>query len=227
MVVYAIRFNNQLLHRQSTLRKTTAWGESGFPSEFLDNADTNRVNGIVVSAAAKALGNVLADDLLLVFTNRDRDQLHIISPDLSGNRPKLQRLVAYRDQLQRTVPQQIANMWDNYGNKGRTLREAIAEVFSVEPVTRDFFDTYRWLFEKAKEQIKGFGTGEDEDDQKHLFTQNSLQPADVRVLPIPARVGSSSMETPTTSRPSGPITIPRRALGTSTTPACGPCFSLG
>ena len=135
----------------------------------LDNADTNRVNGIVASAAAKALGNILADDLLLVFTNRDRDQLHIISPDLSGSRPKLRRLVAYRDQLQRTVPQQIANMWDNYGNKGKTLREAISEAFSVEPVTREFFETYRKLFEAAKEQITGFTPAEEE--QKHLFTQ--------------------------------------------------------
>ena len=135
----------------------------------LDNADTNRVNGIVAAAAAKALGNILADDLLLVFTNRDRDQLHIISPDLSGNRPKLQRLVAYRDQLQRTVPEQIAKMWDNYGNKGRTLREAIAEAFNVEPVTKEFFQTYRWLFEEAKEQITGFTPAEEE--QKHLFTQ--------------------------------------------------------
>ena len=135
----------------------------------LDNPIANRVNGMAVSAAAKALANVLADDLLLVFTNRDRDQLHIISPDLSGRRPKLQRLVAYRNQLQRTVPEQIAKMWDNYGNKGRTLREAIAEAFNVEPVTKEFFQTYRWLFEEAKEQITGFAHAEEE--QKHLFTQ--------------------------------------------------------
>ena len=135
----------------------------------LDDAPTNRVNGIVASAAAKALSNTLADDLLLVFTNRDRDQLHIISPDLSGSRPKLQRLVAYRDQLQRTVPEQIANMWDNYGNKGKTLREAIAEAFSVEPVTKEFFGIYRKLFEDAEEQITGFTQAEEE--QKHLFTQ--------------------------------------------------------
>ena len=135
----------------------------------LDDAHTNRVNGMVVSAAAKALGNILADDLLLVFTNRDRDQLHIIRPDLSGSRPKLQRLVAYRDQLQRTVPQQIANMWDNYGNKGKTLQESIKEAFDVEPVTADFFETYRKLFEDAKEEITGFTPAEEE--QKHLFTQ--------------------------------------------------------
>ena len=117
----------------------------------LDDADTNRVNGISrYLRLRKALGNILDDDLLLIFTNRDMDQLHIISPDLSGSRPKLQRLVAYRDQLQRTVPQQIAKMWDNYGNKGRTLREAIAEAFSVEPVTKEFFGTYRKLFEDAE-----------------------------------------------------------------------------
>ena len=135
----------------------------------LDDAPTNRVNGIVVSAAAKALGNVLADDLLLIFTNRERDQLHIISPDLSGIRPKLQRLVAYRDQLQRTVPQQIANMWDNYGNKSKTLRESIKEAFNVEPVTQDFFGTYSNLFEEAKEKIRGFRP--EEADQKQMFTQ--------------------------------------------------------
>ena len=135
----------------------------------LDDAPTNRVNGIVASAAAKTLGNILSDDLLLLFTNRDMDQLHIISPDLSGSRPKLQRLVAYRDQLQRTVPQQIANMWDSYGNKGKTLREAIAEAFNVEPVTKEFFGAYRKLFEAAEEQITGFTTAEEE--QKHLFTQ--------------------------------------------------------
>ncbi len=137
----------------------------------LDDAPTNRVNGIVASAAAKTLGNILSDDLLLLFTNRDMDQLHIISPDLSGSRPKLKRLVAYRDQLQRTVSQQIANMWDSYGNKGKTLREAIADVFSVEPVTKAFFETYRQLFEDAKEQIKGFGVGKDEEEKRHLFTQ--------------------------------------------------------
>ena len=135
----------------------------------LDDADTNRVNGLTASSAAKALDNALADDLLLVITNRDLDQLHIISPDLTGSRPRLQRLVAYRDQLQRTVPQQIASMWDNYGNKGKTLREAIADAFSVEPVTQDFFETYSRLFEDAKAKITGFVSGEEE--QEHLFIQ--------------------------------------------------------
>ena len=137
----------------------------------LDSADTNRVTGAVVSVAAKALGNVIADNLLLLFTSRDNDQFHFINPDLSGSRPKLQRIVAYRDQPQRTTVQQIANMWNSYDKLGKTVREAIAIAFSVEPVTTDFFKAYDALFKNAKDQIDGFGNTETEQDQKHIFTQ--------------------------------------------------------
>ena len=133
----------------------------------LDNASSNRVTGAVASAAAKTVGNVLDDDLLLLFTNRDRDQLHMVNPDLTGTRPRLQRIVAHKDQLQYTVVQQIANMWDNYGNRGKTIREAIEIAFSVEPVTKHFFEIYHSIFKNAEDQITGF----EDDDQRHLFTQ--------------------------------------------------------
>ena len=137
----------------------------------LDSADSNRVTGAAASAAARALGNVLADNLLLLFTNRDNDQLHFINPDLSGSRPKLQRIVAYRDLPQRTTVQQIANMWNSYDKLGKTVREAIAIAFSVEPVTDGFFRAYDALFKNAKDQIGGFGDSETEREQKHVFTQ--------------------------------------------------------
>ena len=137
----------------------------------LDEADSNRVTGVVASAAAKAMGNALADEPLLLFTNRDSDQLHIVMPDLTGSRPRLQRIVAHRDQHQRTVVERIANMWDDYGNRGKTIREAITEAFSVEPVTKQFFEAYRMVFYHAKGQIGGFGTSEAEQEQLHLFTQ--------------------------------------------------------
>ena len=123
----------------------------------LDGAGSNRVTGAVASAAAKVIGNVLADDPLLLFTNRDGDQLHIIKPDLLGSRPRLQRIVAHRDRQERTVVQQIANMWDDYGNRVRTIGEVIANAFSVEPVTKGFSETYREIFEEAKSRIGGFG----------------------------------------------------------------------
>ena len=137
----------------------------------LDSADTNRVTGAAASAAAKALGNVIADNLLLLFTSRDNDQLHFINADLSGSRAKLQRIVAYREQPQRTTVQQIANMWNSYDKLGKTVREAIANAFSVEPVTDAFFKAYDSLFKTAKERISGFGDSESEQEQKHIFTQ--------------------------------------------------------
>ena len=137
----------------------------------LDDAASNRVTGTVASAAAKTIGNVLADEPLLLFTNRDGDQFHIVRPDLVGSRPRLQRIVAHRDQHQRTVVERIANMWDDYGNRGKPIGEAIANAFSVEPVTKQFFEAYRKVFYDAREQISGFGAGEAEQEQRHLFTQ--------------------------------------------------------
>ena len=137
----------------------------------LDDTTTNRITGATAAAAAKVIGNALADEPLLLFTNRDGDQLHIIRPDLVGSRPRLQRIVAHRDQHQRTVVQQIANMWDDYGNRGKTISDAIAHAFSVEPVTKEFFETYRKIFEYAKASISGFGGGEADQEDRHLFTQ--------------------------------------------------------
>ena len=137
----------------------------------LDGADSNRVTGVVASAAAKAMGNALADETLLLFTNRDGDQLHIIRPDLTDSRPRLQRIAAHRDQHQRTVVERIANMWEDYGSRGKTIGEAIANAFSVEPVTKEFFETYRDIFEEAKASISGFGNGKAGQEDKHLFTQ--------------------------------------------------------
>ena len=137
----------------------------------LGNANTNRVTAAVAIAATRMLASALDDQLLLLFTNRDGDQLHIISPDLAGSRPKLQRLVAYRGQAQRTVPQQIANLWNSYGVLGKTMGQAIEEAFSVEPVTKEFFETYRNIFNNAKAEISGFGDSDEEQEAKHVFTQ--------------------------------------------------------
>ena len=69
----------------------------------LDGAGGNRVTGAVAAAAARVIGNAIADEPLLLFTGRDRDELHVIYPDLSGIRPKLQRMVFHRERPSRTV----------------------------------------------------------------------------------------------------------------------------
>ena len=133
----------------------------------LTTADTDRVTAAIVNAAARSLSDTLSDDLLLLLTNRSAAQFHIIRPDLTRARPRLQRMVARRGEHHRTVVQQLANMWDDYGRNGKTVHEAIVRAFSVEPVTADFFREYRRIFTEAREGIRGFA---DERDL-HLFTQ--------------------------------------------------------
>ena len=115
----------------------------------LDEADGNHVTGAVASAAAKVIGDTIADEPLLLFTSRDHDQLHVIYPDLSGSRPALQRMVAHREQPRRTLVQQVANLWHDYGALGKPLGEAVRSAFSVQPVTDAFFKDYKDAYDDA------------------------------------------------------------------------------
>ena len=133
----------------------------------LDNADTQRITAAIVNAAARTLTDTLAGDLLLLFTNQAGDQFHIIRSDLTHARPRLQRMVARRGEHHRTVVQQIANMWEDYGRKGISVHQAMVSAFSVEPVTALFFNEYRRIFGDAKNGISGFA----DERELHLFTQ--------------------------------------------------------
>ena len=124
---------------------------SGFSVLYIpmDEAENNHVNTLTASVAAKVIGDTIADEPLLLFTNRDCDQLHVIYPDLSGSRPRLQRMVVHGQQPVRTVVQQIANLWHDYGVLGMTMGEAVRNAFSVEPVTAAFFRDYKDAYDAA------------------------------------------------------------------------------
>ena len=96
-------------------------------------------------------------------------------------------------------------MWDNYGNRGKTIGEAIDIAFSVEPVTKDFFETYREIFEEAEASIIGFGESEADQEEKHLFTQTLFNRL-MFVYFLSRKAGSSSTATATTSKHYGATT---------------------
>ena len=131
------------------------------------NAETNRITAAAVNAAARSLNDTLAGDLLLLITNGAGDEFHIVRPDLTHARPRLQRMVVRRGERHRTIEEQLANMWNDYGRRGKSVHESIIAAFSVEPVTKRFFAEYRRVFDDAKNAITGF---KDERDL-HLFTQ--------------------------------------------------------
>lgn len=145
----------------------------GFSAVYipLTDADTNRITAATVNAAARYLNGILADDLLLLFTNADGGEFHIILPSFASSRPTLQRMVARRGQHHRTVVQQVANMWEDYGRRGKTMYEALRAAFSVEPVTQKFFQAYKRVFDEAEAKITGFADDADGIERKRRFTQ--------------------------------------------------------
>ena len=131
----------------------------------------SRVTSRAATTVARSLRDLLGDDLLLLFTNESGDQLHIIHPSFAGARPTLRRMVVRRGEHRRTVVQQIANMWNDYGRLGKSLHEAIREAFSVEPVTKAFFRAYRDIFQESETKIIGFGSDPGGREDCRLFTQ--------------------------------------------------------
>ena len=119
----------------------------------LDGTDDNRLKTATAAAAAKLIDESIEDEPLLLFSNRDCDELHIIYPDLSSSRPLLRRMVAHRGKPARTVIQQIANLWRDYGVAGKTMGEAIRNAFSVQPVTDAFFRDYKDAYDAAVDLI--------------------------------------------------------------------------
>ena len=119
----------------------------------LDGADDNRVKTATAAAAAKTVGDQITGEPLLLFTNRDCNQLHFVYPDLSGTRPRLQRMVAHKAQPARTFVQQIANLWHDYGESDLTMGEAIQNAFSVQPVTDAFFRDYKAAYDAAVDLV--------------------------------------------------------------------------
>ncbi len=134
----------------------------------LDITDTDRVRKAEAAAAAKQIEDQLGDDLLLVFTNTSRSQLHFIHPSFEHAQPTLRRMVVERDLPRRTAVQQVANIYWECRKSG-SIRTALEMAFDVEPVTKRFFAKYREVFEAAEHQVTGFGP--DEDDDKRLFVQ--------------------------------------------------------
>ena len=123
-------------------------------------------------AAAKVIGDAIGDESLLIFTNRDCDQMHIIYPDLSGSRPRLQRMVYHRDQPNRTVVQQVANLWQDYGKSGKAMGEAVGNAFSVQPVTDAFFADYKAAYDDAVARVaEHLGQTEAEQFTQTLFNR--------------------------------------------------------
>ena len=134
----------------------------------LNIPETNRVRKTEAAAAAKRIADQLGEDMLLVFTNTACSQLHFIRPEFDGAQPTLRRMVVERDLPRRTAVEQFSEVYWSYERSG-SIRDALAEAFDVEPVTKRFFHEYKRVFMAAEGHVSGFGPGAQE--ERRLFIQ--------------------------------------------------------
>ncbi len=132
--------------------------------------DTSRVRKAEASEAARLVSNQLGGDILMVFTNDEASQLHLIYPTFEGIRPTLRRMVIERDLPRRTAVMQVSSIFHEWESKGH-IHLALESAFDVEAVTREFFREYKRVFDGALDKIGGFGRDEAEQEAKKLFTQ--------------------------------------------------------
>ena len=132
--------------------------------------DTRRVRKAEAAEAVKLVGYQLDGDLMMVFTNHDASQLHLIYPSFEGIRPTLRRMVIERDLPRRTAVQQLSNIYWRWQEMG-SLHAALESAFDVEAVTLKFFAEYKRVFENALDNIEGFGHDDEEQEAKKVFAQ--------------------------------------------------------
>ena len=145
-------------------------GRDGISAVYLHLEDSDRVTAAAVRAAARSLNSTLADDLLLLFTNRGHDEFHIIHPDMTHSPPRLRRMVARRGQHNRMMARQLANMWQGYEHGDECVQDAIAKAFSLEALAERFYGEYKRIFSAMKKRIEGFT----EEHELDMFTQTLL-----------------------------------------------------
>ena len=136
----------------------------------LQPSNTDRVRKGDADRAARLIGDQIGEDLLLVFTNPSASQFHVILPDFTGTRIALRRMVVERDLPRRTAVQQVSNIYWEYRDKG-SIRTALSEAFSIEPVTKSFFEEYKRIHDETLERVQGFGSVDEEKEHKKLFVQ--------------------------------------------------------
>ena len=126
-----------------------------------------RVLKTEVQETARLISRELGEDLLMVFSNGTRSQLHFVLPSFSGKTIALRRMIIERHLPRRTAVQQLSNIYWEWKSEG-DIRAALESAFDVEKVTRDFFNEYQTVFENAKQMVTGF---EGDDEAKNLFVQ--------------------------------------------------------
>ena len=115
-------------------------------------------------AVSKAVNTKLGDHLL-VLSSTDSRLWHLIYPTQTAGKPVLRRMVIERGLPRRTVVTQLAKVY--HEAQKADIRCALESAYDVEPVTKEFFRTYRETFDRVMAMIRGVPN----EEQRRLFCQ--------------------------------------------------------
>lgn len=137
------------------------------------SAERNAIQSITRSDRRD--GWALEGSFLTVFHAPDEEIWHLVTPyeedtDLSTGRPVLRRYTLGEGETHRTVADALSRM---DASEGR-LAERIDDAFDVKPVTEDFYEGYKEVFEKLSDELRDEGLDIEDADRYAHVTLNRL-----------------------------------------------------
>ena len=116
---------------------------------------------------------------LFVFSDKSQTDFHFVNVkwENSQKRRLYRRIAVGPQERLRTAVERIS-MLDTqkipvglFGLTPQQIQDRHDEAFDVAKVSKSFFEEYKRVFEVMRDAVKGFGSSDEEQDRRHLFTQ--------------------------------------------------------
>jgi methylase of polypeptide subunit release factors len=116
---------------------------------------------------------------LFVFSDKTQTNFHFVNVKWENNQKRrlFRRITVGPQERMRTAAERLSMLDIQtidaglFGVTAQHIQDRHDEAFDVAKVSKSFFDEYKRVFEVMRDAVKGFGTSDEEQDRRHLFTQ--------------------------------------------------------
>ena len=116
---------------------------------------------------------------LFVFSDKAQSNFHFVNVKWENNQKRrlYRRITVGPQERMRTAAERLSMLDIQtidaglFGVTAQHIQDRHDEAFDVAKVSKSFFDEYKRVFEVMRDAVKGFGTSDEEQDRRHLFTQ--------------------------------------------------------
>jgi hypothetical protein len=116
---------------------------------------------------------------LFVFSDKSQSNFHFVNVKWENNQKRrlYRRITVGPQERMRTAAERLSMLDIQtidaglFGVTAQHIQDRHDEAFDVAKVSKSFFDEYKRVFEVMRDAVKGFGTSDEEQDRRHLFTQ--------------------------------------------------------